>query len=168
MKLEFLSFFDAHHTWHVALADDYYGGDARSDVFSPPQYLKNGGSVAYTPYLYGCVFITDSQYWNPYTRTGPEQYNATLVDHVSYPSNKALLFDYGSYLQEVEDASNPWAIPMTAAMCDGSIGTFTGRDYLEGYEKGDGFQFMYDGAIHYADIPIFLHTLDGVRGRDVR
>ncbi len=168
LKLEFLSFFDAHRTWHVALADDYYGGDAKNKAFFSPKYNKNGGYSSFTPYLYGCVFITDSQYWNPYTRTGPNQYNATLVDHVSYPSKKALLFDYWSYAQKETEARNPWAVTMMAAMCDGSVGTYSNKDYLEGYFRGDGIQFMRHGTIHFGDSYRFLHTIDGIRGRDVR
>ena len=56
---------------------------------------------------------------------------------------------------------------LPAAMVDGSARELAWNQRLSGYDRGDGFQFASQGAVHYTDSPPLLHTLDGVAGRDV-
>ncbi|MCK4873067.1 MAG: type II secretion system protein [Phycisphaerales bacterium] len=170
VELAGVSYFGAHHTWHVALADGYYTGDVKSDVFYPPQFDLDGHEwwPYQTPYHYGCVFIANAQYWNQYTRIGPQQYQATRADSVRFPASKAMIVQSWPFTRDVAEPDDQLSNELPVALCDGSAQQLTWRDRMNGYDKGDGYQFREDGAIHYTDWPPLLHTIDGVHGRDVR
>ena len=165
-----VSYFDAHRTWHIALADDYYQGTVRDPSFFPPQYREDGGGFwpVETGYHYACAFIADPAYWNPYTRMGPSQYRATRISEVRFPSLKALLVESWPFVERVGEPGGMRKYPLPAAMCDGSARALTMNEQRNGYERGDGVQFDRDGAVHFTDWPRLLHAIDGVRGRDVR
>lgn len=165
------SYFDAHHTWHLILAEPYYSVAETSDVFFPPRFKEEAGHgyPHNTPYHYGCVFIASPEYWNPHTRMGPAQYRATRPDEVLYPSRKALVSESWPYVPRAVEMANPLAGPaLPAAFVDGSARGIKHEHRANGYERGDGYQFQNAGAVHMIDWPPTLHTLDGARGRDVR
>lgn len=163
-----VSFFDAHRTWHVALADDYFNAAARSSVFHPPRYRVEDGTLwpMHTAYHYPCVFITDPRYWNEYTRIGPEQYGSTRADHVAFPSHKTLIVESWPFIARVRTPGDAMKHRLPIAACDGSVQRPAWDRRRNGYERGDGALFAASGAIHYTDAPPLLHTIDGVRGRD--
>lgn len=169
--LEGISYFDANSTWHIFLADDYYTGSVEAGVFFPPNYVEGGGGnwPIMTPYNYGCVFIASSRYWNPYTRMGPSQYQGMRTDSVLYPSSKVLILESWPLTRDIQDAPDKLAVPLPSALCDGSAQLARPIDYRPGYKKADGWwKFRDYGAVHSNDWPPFLHTIDGVRGRDLR
>jgi prepilin-type N-terminal cleavage/methylation domain-containing protein len=164
-----LPYFAAHKTWHIALADGYYTGDARSKLFLPPGYQNTTSFWPYEiPYLYGCAFIAHPEYWSPYSRIGPEQYQPTRTDWVTYPSEKALIVESWPFVERVQADEDQTEHFLYAGMCDGSARKLSAYERMHGYWRGDGLQFIMDGAVHMTDWPPLLHTLDGVRGRDVR
>lgn len=42
------------------------------------------------------------------------------------------------------------------------------REIVAGYDKGDGPGHFVHGARHFIDFPRMVHTIDGVKGRDLR
>ncbi len=165
-----ISFFDAHRVWHIALSDAYFDSNARSKIFSPPDFVRLDGTnwPFYTPYLYACSFIAEPKYWNELTRTGPEQFGPTRASQVRYPSMKSLVIESWPYTATADNSNQLPSIPLRIANCDGSAKALSIFQRFNGYEKGDGFIFANDGAIHYTDQPPLLHTIDGVLGRDTR
>lgn len=167
-----VSFFDAHHTWHLALADSYYGGNPFSKVFVSPRYFEHEGGTwpLYTPYHYACAFIADPRYWSPTTRRGPDQFTSTQFSQVLYPSAKSLVIESWPFMHDISESggrSRSASRGLPVVFTDGAARIISGSGWLNGYEKGDGYEFVSDGAIHYNDMPPLLHTIDGIRGRDV-
>ncbi len=170
ISVPLVSYFDAHHTWHLILAEPYYSVSETSDVFFPPRFKEDsgGGYPSYTPYHYGCVFIASPEYWNPRTRMGPTQYRATRPDEVLYPSRKALVSESWPYVPRAMERTGLDGPALPVAFIDGSARGIKPEHRNNGYERGDGFQFQDSGAVHMIDWPPTLHTFDGARGRDVR
>jgi hypothetical protein len=98
------------------------------------------------------------------TRTGADQFAATAQHAVLYPSRKSLVVQ--TWEADAPGRRRP-TVSVRMAMVDGSASAVAVEHVRSGYERGDGFQMMPDGAVHFVDTPPALHTLDGVRGRDV-
>lgn len=160
-----VSYFDAHRTWHRALAGDYYNMSPRDRAFSSPHRRASENRWLYSDYFYPCVYIAHSSYWNPYSRLGVVQYQPTRVDQVSYPAQKILIIDSGWFNmgQSTSRATN-----LRVANVDGAATEIRPDALNNGYQRGEGIQFLRYGAMHFADAPPGLHTMDGIRGRDVR
>lgn len=162
-----LSFFDAHRTWHLALCDQYLGGDFRGGALFPPGSALTGVAnwPMFTSYAYPCSLVTDAEYWDPLTRSGGAQFHAVRQDQVRTPSSKALLVQ--TWFEGARDpATGGRGVPLST--CDGAARSIARSRILPGYDKGDGYDFRDQGAVHFADEPALLHTLGGVRGRDIR
>jgi len=169
IQLAGVSYFDAHQTWHIALADSYYLASVTADAFFPPGYPREDGDgwPFYTPYYYPCAFIAAPEYWNELTRMGPSQYRGTRIDEVLFPSAKVLVVQGWPFRRIVIDPDDNMRTRLPVSSVDGSVRALRWNERENGYERGDGYQFQNDGAIHYIDWPRLLHTIDGVRGRDV-
>ncbi|QOJ00366.1 MAG: prepilin-type N-terminal cleavage/methylation domain-containing protein [Phycisphaeraceae bacterium] len=168
--IESCSYFDAHRVWHVVLAEPYYNAPATSTVFFPPRYQQYGDAWPYlTPYFYPCVYIARPEFWTPETRMGGSQFAPTRLDEVQHPDAKSLIVESWPYLDRVlNDPERHRLVPLPVAFGDGSARSVPWDQRVGGYERGEGNQFAADGAVHYSDSPPLLHTLRGVRGRDVR
>ncbi len=155
-----MPFFGAHVSWNVALADGYYNGDHTASHFRSPE---SRSPLSLASYWYPCAFIASPEYWNPRTRTGPGQRVATRADQVLFPSSKAILIDeFGMF--KVGNRAVPESI--RSGFVDGRAAVARQRDWSrEAYPGGDG---PWWGAMHGTAQPPFMHTLDGVRGRDVK
>lgn len=169
VELEDAVFFEAHHTWHIVFAEMGYTGSVESKVFWPPRFLSEdgGGWPFFTPYNYPCVFITEPEYWNPYTRMGPIQYRATWASQVIFPAAKSLVVERWPYEARVA-SSGQMRHKLPVAFCDGAARTVRWNERAPEYEGADGIQFVPAGAVHFVSNPPLLHTIDGVRGRDVQ
>lgn len=152
------SYFDAHRAWPIAMAADWYGGGWRGGVFVTPRLRGAGFDGA--QYLYPCAFLAAPEFWNARTRAGGAQFRVVRPEEVRFPSAKAVIVENGAVL--VVDGR------LGVGMADGSARMVAGRERVAGYHRGDGYQFASDGAVHYFDGPALLHTVDGVRGVDVR
>ncbi|HWQ28050.1 MAG TPA: type II secretion system protein [Dehalococcoidia bacterium] len=170
VTVEGVSFFDAHCTWHIVLADSYYRTPAWSGVFYPPRFPESEGSGApwTTPYFYGCCFIAEPAYWDRRTRTGADQFRGNRVSHVVFPSAKALIIESWPFAARVRTPADAVQHALPVTTCDGGVRALAWDRRMGGHELGDGYHFAAEGAVHYTDFPPLLHTLDGVRGRDVR
>ncbi|MBL8765303.1 MAG: prepilin-type N-terminal cleavage/methylation domain-containing protein [Phycisphaerae bacterium] len=154
--------FGTHAYWNYGLADRAYGGNPGHDSFYPPGTQAFSG----TDYAYACDLIAAPEYWNPSTRTSPEQWRPTALSLVRFPSAKVLMIDSVPIFRDLVDIAwrNP-NIRLGAAFIDSSASVLGLDELVPGYEGGDGH---VDGCIHTVDFPYGLHTLDGIRGRDIR
>lgn len=168
VEFEGAVFFDAHHSWHIVLSGTGYTESVESQVFWPPRFLSEdgGGWPFFTPYNYPCVFIADPRYWNPFTRMGPNQYRATEAAQVLFPDAKSLVVERWPYEARVASSSQV-RHRLPVAFCDGSARSVRWNERGPEYEGADGVQFVPAGAVHFVNNPPLLHTIDGVRGRDV-
>lgn len=166
-----VSYFDAHSTWPVALADLYFdGGLEGSQAMYPPGYEPAIGATLNplrSAYHYPCAFIADPAYWSSQTRSGRSQFRGTTVSEVRYPAEKSLLIESWPFVDLVETPADQRRFQLPLATTDGSALAADVTMREPGQESGDGYQFRADGAVHFSDFPPLLHTINGVRGRDI-
>lgn len=171
-----LSHWDAHAFWPLALADGYYQGQAYHPSFGFP-----GGQPPspLTPFHYACVFVAHPEFWNPSTRTGPTQWAPTRAASVLFPAQKLLLIDGYRGRRDpnqplpIDDPALPrpppfkWRIALperVIALVDGGAVSRRIETLNGGYPRGDGW--WTNPILHVGPSP--LHTIDDVRGRDLR
>lgn len=153
-----VEYFAVAFHWHFGLADGYYGGDCDSPAFWPPGMRRSYT----TPYYYSANFISGPEFWDPATRAGPEQWRPIRQGDVLFPASKGILWNRAAYPGLAPDY--PAGLP-EAAFTDGSAACRPARDFLPPYRNGEG---LYPGTYFTGyGLPV-LHTLNGVRGRDVR
>ncbi len=155
--------------WHISahwphpLTDDYYGGQINHTALHRPGAEFFATST--TSYFYSAAMIADPRYWNADTRTGPEQLRATRTSEVVFPSSKALLVDFSEAGHTMVLPGQSLDRPITMALADASVRRVPIERNLPPLPLGDGgigLQSLFPfGA--YA-----MHTVDGVRGRDIR
>lgn len=155
-------YFDAFLHWSVALADGYYAGAFRSAALKSPWRPYSGQGIA-SDYSYPCVFIADATYWSAFSRRrGRVQLVSTRASQVLFPSVKTLLFAAGAGGVSAEsDASG--LIP--TGFVDGSSADIAEHLRTEQYRPADGPDIRL--SLHTVALTPYLHTIDGVRGRDV-
>lgn len=154
-------YFAGFSLWHVALADRYFDGAWDTDAFREP----GTDDRVYTSYWYAATFLADPKFWNPETRTGPQQWRGIRDGEVAFPAQKTILIG-GS---RGGDLRGPYGIirrdtgRTLFAFVDGHAADFATATLKRGYIGGEG---TYRGSWFHADMP-GMHTIDGVRGRDV-
>jgi prepilin-type N-terminal cleavage/methylation domain-containing protein len=165
-----LLYYDAHSFWNFALADGYYDGQLASpSMFPADMNVRHGYGTSYVmTYYYSCNFIASPAFWNKKTRTGPEQWRPVRNAQVVYPSKKGLLIDESGAAWGLDDgvivpARGP-PFGNTVGFIDGSARFIAEDRLIKGYLQGDG---NWWGCFHHTPDPV-LHTIDGVRGRDVQ
>jgi len=151
--VQVIDYFEMATHWNIALADEFYEGNPRHRSFFPPGET-NG---VWTSYYYASVCLADPLYWNPLTRTGPDQWRATRGAEVLFPSSKGLLHINGSNFTNtrVKDVDE-------VGFIDGSAMALQQRQLSPPYFNGEGF---WPGTRFGHGFRV-LHTIDGVRGRD--
>jgi hypothetical protein len=161
-----VSYFQSCQFWNFAIGPAYYGSAFHPSFFSP-LYKRN----ITTHYDYPCCFLSDPAYWNESTRSGIEQLVSTRIGDVQFPSAKVLLIDRTRAAEK--HLNGPW--PETNAIVDddaqrrcatvdGAFRKLRRASFALGYPKGDG---DYNGPRHSGDSNEGMHTVDGVRGRDI-
>jgi prepilin-type N-terminal cleavage/methylation domain-containing protein len=158
---------------HLGL-DAFYSPDAPlNDVMGwdrgmRVQLLSGRNGTALSHYGYCCTFLADPAFWNVHTRTGPEQWRATKVPEVVFPSHKTLLYCLYPWLwRNIPQSPLANDLRIDWGMVDGSAIRIHERDTIPNQVSGDGPQWYYLGAVHSSPLPPGSHTLDGLRGRDV-
>jgi len=139
--------------WPVAFSRAGYLPSATSASLGPPGYHRAPAVMkeGYTAYWYSCSFLADPSYWNVRSRRGWSQVRPTRADEVTYTTEKALLFD--SFHWKIGLVKPAESVPIPLAMADGSVRQVT---------RGDGPE-----TLHFNEFCPTLHTIDGVRGRDI-
>lgn len=154
-------YFEFHAVWPALLAPGYYDGN----FWHPSFGLRGWPPGPATPFHYSPVFLADPKYWNQETRVGPSQWRATHVSEVDFPSSKSLLIDW-VFLTPSENAiggSPRGARTVALALVDGSARRSPENLLRPGYPRGDG---PWPGGFFSFARPA-MHTIDGVRGRDI-
>ena len=161
-----VSYFQSFQFWNFAVGPGYYGSAFHPSFFSP-LYKRN----ITTHYDFPCAFIATPEYWNPTTRSGMEQLGSTRISDVQFPSAKVLLIDRTGAAEK--HLNGPWPEPNAivdagperrCATVDGAVRRLRRDAFVLGYSKGDG---DYHGPRHSGDTNEGMHTVDGVRGRDI-
>lgn len=154
------TYFRAYLNWHIALVDQYYAGRTWGTEFLLPGAEPRGPrqTVLRTDYWYSSSFLADPDFWNYEKRTGPDQFRAVRWFEVSYPSKKTLLLASGGPWWRVGDTT------LNMAFSDGSARGVEPSELAGVYEFGDGN--WPQSAFGYPGVP-GMHTINGVRGRDV-
>ncbi len=152
--------------WNIALADAYYDGEFRSRHFVPAA----SWSIGFTsPFEYSCSFIARPEYWNRSTRlVGAGQWGSTRIDQVLVPEKKVLILETLNAVGDAGQVESVWAGRNRPAvgMTDGSASMERHERFFAGYFRGDGVDNRDQGHLYQEAPP--LHTIDGVRGRDLR
>jgi prepilin-type N-terminal cleavage/methylation domain-containing protein len=157
-------YFESHGRWNYALADAYYEGDFDHPSFYPPEVTRaTAARAGPTGYFYGCAFIAHPEFWDPLRRRGVNQLRTTRSADVSLPSQKSLLVT--DTLLSAGSAGYRPRRYTGILFVDGSAKELAVRDIRGGVQDGDGF---VPGWMHVSDHPEGMHTIDGVRGRDIR
>lgn len=165
MSLEIERYFMSSMIWHVALADMYYGGRAGNEsVYSAEQVSRDGPGGM--PFMLSCTLFAKAEFWDPATRTGPRQYGATYHHDVQFPAAKAVLVCVDPMLGgDPEALLGPAVANIPVATADGGVRAVAQEGFDEGCETGEG---VFEQSVHYFDVFVGLHTVGGVRGRDLR
>ncbi len=157
-----IRYFEQSAAWPVALADAYYDGNMAPRVFHSPSanpVLLAQPATTYSTYMYGCSFVAAPEFWRTDTRmVPPMQLRATVKSDVTWPANKSLLVTAGLVFETRKD-------PPTAFV-DGHGQVVKLNERPRAYPEGVADLDLYMG--HNGDEPPFLHTVDGIRGMDVR
>jgi len=155
-------YFDSWFTWHVAVVPGYYGGDYLSKSLRPPRC----GPMYAAYYEYACSFVARPEYWNPSTRTGPEQWAPTRLDDVLFASAKVLFHESREEWRGSDPQVSFEQRGHGFGFVDGSAFDARVSEMLAGYPKGDGREPPVSERGHGSQYPPGMHTLDGIRGRD--
>jgi len=156
-------YFWACYVWNIALADDYYESSIYSPSFRSPWESRPNWILA-SSYWYPCVFIADPSFWKQETRQdNRSQLVATRGAQVLFPSHKVILF-VGGQISSLEERMPTLLVP--TSFVDGSASLVRGNELTPQYNPWpDGRDLRL--TIHAISDEPFLHTIDGVRGRDV-
>jgi prepilin-type N-terminal cleavage/methylation domain-containing protein len=151
-----LVYFDTYDRWHYVLADRSFNMQRSSPAFSEYYHAGSGWSS----YWYSLAFQADPAFWKYETRIGPEQWRATRLSEVVFPSQKAVLFGsrfWNGFGKVKGDKSEA-----LLAFCDASAAVIPERNLVVGYLNGTG---TWPGSTLVTWYPGMV-TIDGVRGRD--
>jgi prepilin-type N-terminal cleavage/methylation domain-containing protein len=163
-------YFGLYNRWHLAMLDAYYEGRARAPELNQP-YVPGAvaaGAYGWNTYQYPCVFLTSHEFWNARTRESPArpQLRTTRAGDVTWPAAKTILV--GFYSSDAQDSpgSNVTSGRREFAFVDGHAKRVPREGYSLGYVNAEGVGTPLSRHAGFGVAP-GLHTMDGVRGRDV-
>ncbi|MFO0860518.1 MAG: prepilin-type N-terminal cleavage/methylation domain-containing protein [Phycisphaerales bacterium] len=149
-----VEYWDIYCWWHVPLSELVYKLPWTDVSFRQNRRELPGP----TPFWYSSAFLADPRFFVPSSRVGRNQWRATRVDEVLFPSRKALLVNGGAW-DDGKKSSSP--LPMVFA--DASAAEVPSNATLGWNPNGTG---SWDpGGGFFAPIA-GMTTLEGVRGRD--
>ncbi len=161
-------YFSSCMQWNWALCDSYLGGVLRPAYIYDAEQVARAGSTGGTPFMLSCTTFARPEFWHNTTRIGPEQWGATFRHDVRFPADKAMLV---SIYPEIawsrgrpRGAPRPPTLAYPTAFMDAHATDSKLADFAPGYMSGEG---GFPGSMHGADFFVGLHTLGGVRGRDL-
>ncbi|MCC6661155.1 MAG: prepilin-type N-terminal cleavage/methylation domain-containing protein [Phycisphaerales bacterium] len=150
-------YFEGQNTWHWPLIGSFYTSAASGSFAS-----SSSKDTVFTDYLYSSNFLADARFWNEYTRTGPDQWRSTRLSDVAWPSDKGLLVQRSSLFPALEAQGGPTHV-LRIGFVDGSARMIPYQQITDPYANGEG---NWWGSWWSHGVRI-MHTVDGVRGRDV-
>lgn len=160
-----MGYFDARFAWWMGVYDPYYGGDFNSVSFFAPRRHSPGRGE---PYWYALGCVARPEFWNLATRTPLGQTAVVRTAEVLFPSNKGVFINWHSAFAGTPDFSGQTlaAVPIEAAFCDSSAKVVASRDFIPPVPSGEGPMGSPYARLSVG-IPV-VHTVDGVRGRDIK
>jgi len=162
-----VSYFGAYQVWNIAMAKGYYSSGPFDRVFSPPG-VSPWNEYLFTGYWYSCTMLARPEHWNPdQRRSGTALLRSTRDTEVRYPTLKVLLADLFASSLAFADAA-PGGLRIPACFTDGSATALIPGDVRRQYPGGHGAPFDAGHGYHNTEPIPGMHTLDGVRGMDVR
>lgn len=151
-------YFGLSYLWPLALSPGYYPSPLEGSFRSPHE--KRG---LLTSYVYSGAMYSRPEYWRQETRSGPSQFGVVHLHEVVFPVNKGLFIDDTQWFQQLSGSQHRRA---TAGFQDGGASMLAEADAIDPYPNAFG---AANPAIGYSAFPIVVnHSVDGVRGRDVR
>lgn len=147
-----VDYFQVYSLWHVPLSHRLYGKSWNDPVFRE----RRGDSSVVTTIWYSSAFLVDPKFFGYGTRTGIDQFRATRVAEVSFPSKKAL-FTCGGEFNDLKKKKR--LLPM--AFVDGSADILLDGQWRLGDPNG-----TIPFSLSSSPFQPGLHTWGGVRGRD--
>lgn len=151
----YMLFFKVTQFWHWPLLGSYLPEDG-VDMFFAANDRGDRRSGVVSSYMYASTMYSRPDFWNAATRTGPSQWRPARVSETRFPSKKGAMYN-------VQLLGQPHSMRVQLGLCDGSAATVPWDSVSRGYPKGEG---MWHGSFNTFGVRI-LHTIDGVRGRDV-
>lgn len=154
-----VGFFDVHLVWNFPLADDYYGGNHLHESFRIP-WLEQSHA---THYYLAHSLMTRPDFWRPETRRGPSQWLGCRVSEALFPSAKGVLIE-----REIADrGAGPHRadLGMRFSTADGAARDHRGARFNPPYSPNPTGQWA---GSSYLNAKVVMHTIAGVRGRDIK
>ncbi|MBX3321536.1 MAG: hypothetical protein KF757_00960 [Phycisphaeraceae bacterium] len=151
--------FTQYASWPIAMAGEYYGGNVHSASFHPPGSNEVG---PISEYWYSQSFVADPKFWmREYREYSTTQLRAVMIHEVVFPSSKGLFIERDPALESWRTHHNAPG-KLNFSLVDGAAKSSPASDLQRAYPGGcSGFLL---GPI--IGLPV-LHTVDGVRGRDI-
>ncbi len=160
-------YFYASTGWNIALADELYDGHWDSPTFTTPY---SPGPPSMSQYQWSCSFLADPAYYNVTRKHLPLQLRAVRIDEVLFPSAKVMLCAQRPFAtRSVMSGASP-TDHAHVSMVDGRAVSVVVNDTNPSVRGGDG-HYPDWGSLsseHFPGIFVGTHTVDGVRGRDIR
>lgn len=159
-----IQFFEQRTEWPMILARWYAAGIASKSLVSPWAVKQSKGFS----YLSPCPFRVDPM---RYSRQGVEPLPALLraigVSEVQFPAAKSLVLTRDSPERAVMWAHRWRKGPDPTAFVDGHAESITAERMASG-TNGEGHNFWMGACPLGQSFGALFHTLEGVRGRDVK
>lgn len=150
-------YFDAQFFWSAVMSE-YLGQPCGDAAFFPKVEMKSRPEQADPYFLYPATLISDPDFWNALTRTGPSQWRAVGTHEVKFTSYKGVLVSFHPW--DLDESFGP--SKFVAAFADGHASDHLTSEAMRPYPRGEG---DWRGYVFSYGRPV-LHTVDGVRGRD--
>lgn len=159
-----MGYFDARFLWWMGVYDPYYSADFDSVSFFAP---RRHGPGRGEPYWYALGCVARPEFWNLTTRKPLGQIGVVRTSEVLFPSKKGAFINWHSAFAGTPDFSGQTlaAKPIEAGFCDASARVIASRAFIPPVPSGEG-PMGSPYARMSVGIPV-VHTVDGVRGRDV-
>lgn len=160
-----MGYFDVRFSWWFGLADAYYGGRTWDPSFFAP---SRGRAKRGEPYWYSLGCVARPEYWSLSTRRPLGQFGAMSQADVLTPSKKGVLVNWEEPFRgrgTIYDFARI-AVPVQVGLCDGSAQNVDTNSLMRPIGDGEGPVSWPYTRMGWG-IPI-VHTVDGIRGRDVQ
>ena len=156
-------YFENSSFWYLPIAELEYGS-CRSEALFLPHAHDEAIDQDRMPwdYFLTSTAITEPGYWNLETRTGREQWGTRRLDHVRFPSAKAMITESAQSPIPTGDQHTPF---IGLGLSDGSARRFARSHLGAPVTTGEG---SFHNQWIFVDGRYGLHTNHGVEGRDIQ
>ncbi|QOJ00551.1 MAG: hypothetical protein HRU70_08625 [Phycisphaeraceae bacterium] len=162
-------YFEMSERWYIPLADGYFDSDLWSRSLISPFYRRVTPEIApvgFTTYYYPCSFLASPQYFAYETRRLPtSQFRGVSLPESHFPSQKVLIAEH---FFDIPPLPGYKETDRPCGFLDGHAEVAVYRSALAmGSADGDP-RVIFPLGGHFPDQQFpFLHTLHGIRGRDI-